>query len=50
MKVATEGELSAAADVLSLALSCAAFEPADRPDMDGVLSTLLKMSKVRGED
>ncbi|CAD6259577.1 unnamed protein product [Miscanthus lutarioriparius] len=50
MKVVTEGDLSTAADVLSLALSCAAFEPADRPDMDSVLSTLLKMSKVCGGD
>jgi len=50
MKVATEGELSTAADVLSLALSCAAFEPADRPDMDSVLSALLEMSKVCGQD
>jgi LRR receptor-like serine/threonine-protein kinase FLS2 len=50
MKVVTEGDLSMAADVLSLALSCVAFEPADRPDMDSVLSTLLKMSKVCGGD
>uniref|UniRef100_UPI002DDDBD53 LRR receptor-like serine/threonine-protein kinase FLS2 n=1 Tax=Oryza sativa subsp. japonica TaxID=39947 RepID=UPI002DDDBD53 len=50
MKVATEADLSTAADVLAVALSCAAFEPADRPDMGAVLSSLLKMSKLVGED
>jgi LRR receptor-like serine/threonine-protein kinase FLS2 len=50
LKVVTEGDLSTAADVLSLALSCAASDPGDRPDMDSVLSALLKMSKVCGRD
>jgi LRR receptor-like serine/threonine-protein kinase FLS2 len=50
LKVVTEGDLSTVADVLSLALSCAASDPADRPDMDSVLSALLKMSKVCGRD
>lgn len=50
MKVATEADLSTAADVLNLALSCAAFEPADRPDMDAVLSSLQKMSKICGQE
>ena len=49
-KVTTEADLSTAADVLNLALSCAAFEPAERPDMDAVLSSLLKMSKICEED
>ncbi|KAL6838533.1 hypothetical protein ACP4OV_031778 [Aristida adscensionis] len=43
MRVATESDLSTAADVLSLAVSCAAFEPRERPDMDSVLSSLQKM-------
>ncbi|EMS63184.1 LRR receptor-like serine/threonine-protein kinase FLS2 [Triticum urartu] len=50
MKVATEIELSTAADALRLASSCAEFEPADRPDMNGVLSALLKMSRACGGD
>jgi LRR receptor-like serine/threonine-protein kinase FLS2 len=50
MKVGTEADLSAAADALRLAAWCAAFEPADRPDMNGVLSALLKTSRVCGGD
>jgi LRR receptor-like serine/threonine-protein kinase FLS2 len=50
MKVKTEAGLSTAGDVLNLALSCAAFEPTERPDTDAVLSSLLKMNKIRGED
>jgi LRR receptor-like serine/threonine-protein kinase FLS2 len=50
MKVGTEADLSAAADTLSLAAWCAAFEPADRPDMNAVLSGLLKISRVCGGD
>lgn len=48
MKVTTEIDLSTAADALRLALSCAEFEPADRPDMNGVLSALLKMTRACG--
>lgn len=50
MKVATEIDLSTVADALRLASSCAAFEPAERPDMNGVLSSLLKMSRACGGD
>ena len=50
MKVGTEADLSAAAETLRLASSCAAFELADRPDMNVVLSSLLKISKVCGRD
>ncbi|KAL6838401.1 hypothetical protein ACP4OV_031646 [Aristida adscensionis] len=48
MRVATESDLSTVADVLSLAVSCAAFEPGERPDMDSVLSSLQKMEVMLG--
>lgn len=47
-KAATDADLCAAAGALRVACSCAAFEPADRPDMNGALSALLKISNACG--
>jgi hypothetical protein len=36
--------------ILNFVLSFTAFKPPDTPDMDALLSTLKKVSKIRGED
>lgn len=46
MELPTETEKEKAVGVLELALSCTRFDAEERPDMQEVLSTLLKLSEV----